>query len=202
MWHRIPFVKVCKLIVQKTFRIRLGIFWNSYAHSTDVLYPGGIVVNFWIHAGYKSSVFIVWEVLNLVWEVFFMHDLQRRIGRTSRSFVIGYYFKSKFQMHACERHDYNKANQRSKYFLFFKTFWRRLQGNNFSSSKTSSRPLQVIFKKCLQDVFSWRLLQDVLQTCLEDVVEGNKMLAEDGFNTYSPRRMFCLEVFQNNCSWL
>ena len=81
---------MCKLIVQKTFRIRLGIFWNSYAHSTDVLYPGGIVVNFWIHAGYKSSVFIVWEVLNLVWEVFFMHDLQRRIGRTSRSFVIGY----------------------------------------------------------------------------------------------------------------
>ena len=39
-----------------------------------------------------------------------------------------------------------------------KTSWRRLQRNNFSSSKTSSRR----FARCLQDVFA--SVQDVLET--------------------------------------
>ena len=52
----------------------------------------------------------------------------------------------------------------------FKTSWRRLQRNNFSSSKTSSRRLGrrkiVTLKTCwrrLQDM-SWRLFEDVFKT--------------------------------------
>ena len=35
---------------------------------------------------------------------------------------------------------------------FFKTFWRRLQRNNFPSCKTSSKRLQDVFTRHLQDV--------------------------------------------------
>ena len=68
----------------------------------------------------------------------------------------------------------------SKHLCFSKTSWRRLQHNNFLSSKTSSgrvcntsstnvfktfsKCLQDVFSTCLQDVFfksSWRGLQDI-----------------------------------------
>ena len=49
----------------------------------------------------------------------------------------------------------------------FKTSWRCLQRNNFSSSKTSSRRLENV----LEDVklLRWRRVEDVFKTCLEDV---------------------------------
>ena len=49
----------------------------------------------------------------------------------------------------------------------FKTSSRRLQRNNFSSSKTSSRRLQDV----LEDVklLRWRRVEDVFKTCLQDV---------------------------------
>ena len=82
----------------------------------------------------------------------------------------------------------------------FKTSSRRLQRNNFSSSKTSSRRLQDVFK-----TFSRRLLRclsDVLQLCLQDVLEDKKNVAlktssrrlQDVFSTSSPRRMFAGSV--------
>ena len=49
----------------------------------------------------------------------------------------------------------------------FKTSSRRPQRNNFSSSKTSSRRLQDVFARCLQDVLEdvkllrWRSVEDV-----------------------------------------
>ena len=52
----------------------------------------------------------------------------------------------------------------------FKTSSRRLQRNNFSSSKTSSRCLQDVFARRLQDVLEdikllhWRHVEDVLKT--------------------------------------
>ena len=55
----------------------------------------------------------------------------------------------------------------------FKTSSRRLQRNNFSSSKTSSRRLA----RCLQDVLEdekllrWRRVEDVFKTCLEEVLK-------------------------------
>ena len=57
----------------------------------------------------------------------------------------------------------------------FKTSSRRLQCNNFLSSKTSSRRLQNVFARRLQDVLEdlkllrWRRVEDVVKTCLEDV---------------------------------
>ena len=49
---------------------------------------------------------------------------------------------------------------------------------------------QDVFKMCLQDVFfkmsSKRLQEDVLQLCLEDVLEDKKCYTEDVFT----RRMF------------
>ena len=57
----------------------------------------------------------------------------------------------------------------------FKTSLRRPQRNNFLSSKTSSRHLQDVFAKRLQDVFKtvplktcWRRLQDMSWRRLED----------------------------------
>ena len=84
------------------------------------------------------------------------------------------------------------------------TSWRRLQRNNFSSSKTSwrrlQRCLQNVLQKCLQDVFA-RRVQDVFKTScnyvlkkswkhLEDVLEYKKMLhqrRQDVFKTSSLR---------------
>ena len=73
----------------------------------------------------------------------------------------------------------------------FKKSWRRLQGNNFSSSKTSSRR----FPRCLHDVFKtssrrlgrrkivtlktcWRRLQDMSWRRHQDVLKTNKCLLE------------------------
>ena len=77
----------------------------------------------------------------------------------------------------------------------FKTSWRRLQSNNFSSSKTSS----IRFARCLQDVFKtssrhlWRRRIVTLNTCwrrlqvmswrrLQDVMKTNKCLLGLVFN--------------------
>ena len=67
----------------------------------------------------------------------------------------------------------------------FKTSSRRLQRNNFLSSKTSSRRLA----RCLQDVFK-TYLQDVFKTSsrrLQDVLQDEKLLRwwrfEDVFKT-------------------
>ena len=67
----------------------------------------------------------------------------------------------------------------------FKTSSTRLQRNNFSSSKTSWRRLANTswrhLARRLEDVLEdkkllrWRRLEDVLKTCLEDVLEINKM---------------------------
>ena len=60
----------------------------------------------------------------------------------------------------------------------FKTSYRRLQRNNFSSSKTASRRLV----RCLQDVFktSWKTknyyAEDVLKTSSRYVLKTNKCL--------------------------
>ena len=45
----------------------------------------------------------------------------------------------------------------------FKTSWRRLQCNNFLSSKTSSR------RPKEEKLLHWRGFEDVFKTCLEDV---------------------------------
>ena len=81
----------------------------------------------------------------------------------------------------------------SKHWLAFKTSSRhflktsstRLQRNNFSSSKTSCkyvlktswRHLARRLEDVLEDekLLRWRRLEDVLKTCLEDVLEINKM---------------------------
>ena len=55
----------------------------------------------------------------------------------------------------------------SKNLLVFKTSSTRLQGNNFSSSKTSWRRLANA---------SWRRLQDVFAKRIEDVLEDKKLL--------------------------
>ena len=70
-----------------------------------------------------------------------------------------------------------------------KTSWRRLQRNNFSSSKTSSRrvfktPSQDVFKKSSRRVCktsSLRRLEDILKTSWKT----KKCDAEDVFNTSS-----------------
>ena len=63
------------------------------------------------------------------------------------------------------RHVFNTSSRH-----FFKTSWRRLQRNNFSSSKTSSRRLGrqkiVTLKTC------WRHAEDVFKTCLQDVFKA------------------------------
>ena len=75
----------------------------------------------------------------------------------------------------------------------FKTSSKRLQGNNFSSFKTSSRSVQNVFARCLQEVFktssrrpgrrksvtlkTWRRrLQDITWRRFEDVLKTNKCL--------------------------
>ena len=71
----------------------------------------------------------------------------------------------------------------------------RLQCNNFTSSKTSSRRLQHVledekllrwrrlqdvFKTCLEDVLmTWRRLEDISWRRLQDVLEANKMFTGD-----------------------
>ena len=96
----------------------------------------------------------------------------------------------------------------------FKTSWRRLQGNNFSSSKTSwrrvcntssknvfntfSRRLHNVFKMYLQDVFkktsSRRRLVIMSWRRLKNVLEDKKMLhwrhLQGVFSMSLPRRMF------------
>ena len=58
-----------------------------------------------------------------------------------------------------------------------KTSSARLQGNNFSSSKTSWRRLANTSWRRLEDVLEdekllrWRHLEDILKTCLEDVLK-------------------------------
>ena len=73
----------------------------------------------------------------------------------------------------------------SKHFLFSKPSGRRLQRNNFSSSKTSSRRPEDVFKTYLQDAFntSWR-----------GIVRLEKCYAEDVFKTFSRR------IIKLNCS--
>ena len=77
--------------------------------------------------------------------------------------------------------------------------WRRLQRNNFSSSKTSSRHLarclQHVFARRLEDVLEdeklwhWRRIEDVLKTCLEDLL---RKCLEDFLKT-------CLEDVLKTC---
>ena len=52
----------------------------------------------------------------------------------------------------------------------FKTSWRRLQRNNFSSSKTSSRRLEGVLREVLRT--SSRFLQDVFARRSQDVLEN------------------------------
>ena len=64
------------------------------------------------------------------------------------------------------RHAFRKSSSH-----VFKTSWRRLQRNNFSSSKTSCE----ISSRRLQDVLEdetlsrWRCVEDVFKKCLQDV---------------------------------
>ena len=101
-----------------------------------------------------------------------------------------------------------------KYFLFSKMSWRRLQSNNFSSFKTSSRracktSFKDVFKtssRCICKTSSSRRLQDVFKrtSCnyilktfsrrLQNVLKDKKMLhwrrLQDVFSMPSSRRMF------------
>ena len=69
----------------------------------------------------------------------------------------------------------------SKHLLVFKTSWRhvlkttstRLQRNNFSSSKTSSKRLEDVLED--EKLLSWRHFKVVFKTCLEDVLDINKI---------------------------
>ena len=112
-------------------------------------------------------------------------------------------------------------------FLVFqnvvKTSWRRLQRNNLSFSKTSSkvviktfwrrlssRPLLKTSSECFQDIFktcsktssrhvcktssSRRLQENVLQLYLGEVLEDKKQLHWRRLSTSSPRRMFAGRV--------
>ena len=92
--------------------------------------------------------------------------------------------------------------------------WRRLQRNNFTSSKTFWRRLedalktfQDVLKTCLEDVLK-TCLEDVLKTCLEDALkdfmETNKILTGDicilisGFN--KPKCVSNKSVFHKSIS--
>ena len=94
----------------------------------------------------------------------------------------------------------------------FKTSSRLLQRNNFSSSKTSSKPLEGgIFQIRLEDVLktshktSWRRLQNVFARRLQDVLDDEKLLrwrsVEDIFKTcLEDQEMFagkCVSKFRN-----
>ena len=65
----------------------------------------------------------------------------------------------------------------SKHLLVFKTSWRhvlkttstRLQRNNFSSSKTSSKRLEDVLED--EKLLSWRHFKVIFKTCLEDVLK-------------------------------
>ena len=66
-----------------------------------------------------------------------------------------------------------------------KTSWRRLHRNNFSSSKTSSRRLQDVFARCLQDIFetSWKTkncyAEDVLKTSSRHILKTSWRRLQD-----------------------
>ena len=87
-----------------------------------------------------------------------------------------------------------KALYPSKHLLVFKTSCRRLQHNNFTSSKTSLRRLKDVLED--EKLLRWGRLQDalrrylehVLKTCFEDVL---KTYLEDVFKT-SWRQTKCL----------
>ena len=94
----------------------------------------------------------------------------------------------------------------SKDFLFSKTSWRRLNRNNLSSSKTSSRHIQDVFMTCLQGVFLKRpqnvfarhLFQDVFKktSCffvLKTFWRYHWRYLQDVFKTSSVR------LHQNEC---
>ena len=76
----------------------------------------------------------------------------------------------------------------------FKTSWRRLQHNNFSSSKTSWRLLEDVLREVLKTSSrrlcktSSRCLRKTSSRCLQDVLENVKLLrwgrVEDVFKTY------------------
>ena len=78
------------------------------------------------------------------------------------------------------RHVFNRSSRH-----IFKTSWRRLQRNNFLSSKTSSRCLKEVFKTSSQDVFKtfWKIkncyAKDVLKTSSRHVFKKSSRRLED-----------------------
>ena len=86
----------------------------------------------------------------------------------------------------------------------FKAFQRRLERNNFWSSKTSSR----VLARCLQDVLKrssrglqdiledekllrWRRVEDVFKTCLEEVLKTSWRPTNVCWDVSSKRQTMC-----------
>ena len=86
----------------------------------------------------------------------------------------------------------------------FKTSWRRLQHNNFSSSKTSSRRLEGVLREVLRT--SSRFLQDVFARRLQDVLENVWLLrwrrVEDVLKTsWRPTNICWVGFLRVNLFW-
>ena len=90
----------------------------------------------------------------------------------------------------------------------FKTPWRRLQRNNFSSSRTFSRRFQDVFKKPsrhLQDVFkiSWKTKNCYAESWrrLEDVLKTNKCLLGNYLPIFMIEHLHCNDHIVNQGDW-
>ena len=145
---------------------------HSEAHILE-MYPS-VWVRYWYRSAQKNSGYVTVDLLDAHLDL-----LDTDIF--SKQFVcLREVFKTS------SRHVFNRSSRH-----MFKTSWRRLQRNNFLSSKTSSRCLQEVFKtssrrlrktssrrfgrqKIVTLKTCWRRLQDMSSRSLQDVLKTNE----------------------------